>query len=1495
MFRELAYDHVISRVRGVQFCVLGPDEIRRRSAVEVTTNQTYVSNEPVAGGLFDVAMGATEWGRSCPTCGNGVAFCDGHFGHLEMAVPVFHIQFMEVVRKTLRCVCVSCSRVLVDDKAPEFVAIASRKLTNQRRWEAMHKLCVKARRCGHCGAAQPDAITRTDDMRLRLVWKPSAASARREAIAPVADDDEDEPEEEEFEEDEEPERDDDDDADERAASTPTTQAMSGGGGGSSGADVVFGAADALRVLRRIRDADARALGIDPDHCRPDWLVCTVLPVPPPSVRPSARTDASSRQEDDLTHILSDIVKYNGLVRAAIERGSATKTVDALVSILQAHVAMLVDNGARGGANPPKDRGGRVLRSLSDRIKHKDGRIRGNLLGKRVDFSARTVITPDPNLSVDELGVPAKIAMELTFPEVVSRHNRDRLKALVLTGPHQWPGARMVRKAGQAIVRLADHPDRGAIELNDGDVVERHLADGDHVMFNRQPSLHKLSMMAHRVRVMGDQTFRLNVCVCACYNADFDGDEMNMHVPQSLQTHHEIKSLAAVPRHILSPRYSKPIITIVQDVALGVFRITQPGVRVPRAAFWNLVASNPALDPAALPPPGGEDGESWTGRQVLSTALPPIDVRIGEGVRIEAGRIAEGVLCAKAYSKQSRGLVHTAYSAFGPDAARVMLDNTQKIACDFLVLRGFSVGVSDLIVSEERAAAARDRLARAKEDARAIMDRIHARTFENSSTKTDAEYKEQEIRRVLDAGVAEAAKIAQTDLDAGNNRMLNMILSGSKGQPLNAQQMLACLGTQLIEQRRVPDGFDGRTLPHFCKYDDGPEARGFIENSFTSGLKPHEFFFHAMAGRIGLIDTAIRTASVGYLQRRLIKSMEDCKIAHDLTVRNANGYIIQFLYGEDGMDAISLHAHDIEYLNMTPGEMRDRYWGPGLDAHFAALLNDRRALITDLCGGRNAAVPVMYPVHFARIVESARAGEPVVDQARVLQAIDDLDRDLRVGRLSARADAVRWLPLLARVFFSPRVVIERRRVSREAFDAAVQRVREEFWAAVAAPGEMVGIVAAQSIGEPCTQLVLNTFHTAGADSASQVASGVPRMSELMSMSRSIKTPAMRVALRPEWTGGVEAVKDAIARIQTTRFGDIVRSSELYFDPVAAAPETTRVAADAKWLRQVADIERALGIQREAGTCSWVLRFTLDRARMLDLQIEMIDVEFAVKEHYGDDVDCYVTDDGAEELVCRARIVASGDDDEDLLADVKALEQSMLEALVIKGVPRISKAVPVKPVEGLKRFQKDEVFEDDKEWSASTSGSNLAEVLCCEVVDALRTTTNDVHEVFATLGVEAARAALIVELRAVLMDLPLDFRHLSLLVDTMCSRGFFMSIDRHGINGRGELGPLAKSSFEQTDVMLINAGVFAETDRVNGVSANVMLGQVAPCGTGECELLMDVRRMRDTLPPVLEEEEAAAAAAGADGVARGADLAALEIGPAGAAGAAAVADADELEIV
>ena len=455
----------IEAIVGVQFGIFSPEEIERRSVVEITTQATYEGSEPKIGGLFDPRMGVLDNGKQCRSCGQTNHGCPGHFAHYRLTKPVYYIQFFETVLKILRCVCIRCAKLLIDKQ--QAGALVGRK-KGEVRWKEVSKLCASISRCGQdnedgCGAIQPQSYKREGIARVMANFGPLLAE------------------------------------------------------GSQILEVDY----VLQLFRRITDEDVNFMGFNHRFCRPDWMICTVLAIPPPQVRPSVVQDNNQRSEDDLTHKLFEIIKADKTLAQKIENNASKYVIDELTNVLQYHVATLVDNQIPGVA-PSAQRSGRPLKSIQQRLGSKEGRIRYNIQGKRVEFSARSVITPDPNISISELGVPLKIAMNLTVPERVTAFNRDKLYKFVQNGADTYPGAKTIVRADGRMISLR-HINTRELVLYAGDVVHRHLMDGDIVLFNRQPTLHRMSMMGHKAKVLPYNTFRLNVSVCSAYNADFDGD------------------------------------------------------------------------------------------------------------------------------------------------------------------------------------------------------------------------------------------------------------------------------------------------------------------------------------------------------------------------------------------------------------------------------------------------------------------------------------------------------------------------------------------------------------------------------------------------------------------------------------------------------------------------------------------------------------------------------------------------------------------------------------------------------------------------------------------------------------------------------------------------------------------------------------------------------------------------------------------------------------
>jgi len=1772
IYNELSYNAqkvIIEEVKGIQFSVLGPDEIIKRSVVKVTKTDTYTGSEPIVGGLFDPRMGVLEHNKICTTCEQKNVFCPGHFGHIELAKPVFHAMFFDIVKKILKCVCYRCSRILIsqhttiEELKNEMTRILAIK-NNQKRWEAYFKLCnttTKIKVCGDdkhigCGSKQPDRYNKEASMKIIAEWK------------------------------------------DKSKETSIQQE--------------FTAEDVLRIFKRITDEDMELMGFNPKWNRPEWMICTVLPVPPPAVRPSIIEENGQRREDDLTHKLSDIIKTNNNIIDKIAKGSSEETIKLITMVLQYHIFTFIDNQIPGLA-PSQQRNGRRLRSVCDRMKKKEGRIRGNLNGKRVDQSARSVITPDPYISIDELGVPIRVALNITFQEIVNEYNIEEMRKLIMNGSNKWPGAKYVKKfneVGPINLKYADLS-KIANELKYGDIVHRHLNDGDYVLFNRQPSLHKMSMMCHKVIIMPYQTFRLNVLDTPPYNADFDGDEMNLHCPQNIQTMSELKDLAAVPYLILAPRDGKPSIEVVQDTLVGSFRASKDYIVVGDKQMANLQMCNSYFK-GKLHKPSKEF--TYTGKDLFSEIMPPslyieMNNKADEKVIINNSKLISGTLDKSVFHNITNGLIPVIYHDYGPVEIKKFLDNTQRLICRWLLTSGFSIGISDLVTDVKTDLELNNKIKEMKASAYKKLEDMRKGDIENNSIFSNEEFLEREIIGILNQTTNEVAKISLAKIDEKTNRMFNMVKSGSKGKETNIAQIMACVGQQNVDGRRIAYGYTDRTLPHYTKYDDGPEARGFVENSFISGLSPQEVFFHAMGGREGLIDTAVKsvtgdtdiiivengiikfvkigswidnkfnndenknlieifgpedmnmemlgvrddeiyiptcdykgniiwgkitnvsrhdpgeilylvetrtgrkitvtkskslmvwdeetkefikkntpdiiigdklpvtlnlpqiksndieltenegynigkkvakidnkipkysliasdefikgliagycdynaeikdnmiilkitskelidefilvlgrigivgyinndsiiiknikkfkdlikitnnnlilelnkienieddneisndvildviikitpifenefknkyrkvydvsvpetgnfstvngihcvnTSETGYIQRRLVKAMEDAKINYDNTVRNANGLIIQFIYGEDGMDGCKIEKQLIPTIEMKFLEMENKYNLTSADnlqiyltptafkeitkstydrckEHFKLLIEDKNFLINKVNKNKKGSI-INYPIPFNRIIKTCIKRRETSNIKATLTdltpdyILDKIDELIENNYIKDIEQGMIYYHILLRVYLSPKKLIIEYNFNKSMFDWIISQINEYFKEAIAQPSEMVGIIAAQTIGEMGTQMTLDSFHVSGTAAAVKATSGVPRLKEILSATKKTKTPTLIIYMKQDVASvknpkiaedGIEYNDERIEQtksiamsiknsIEITTLSNILEFSEIFWD--AGKLETT--IEEDKGILNI--YKKFATLDTSANKCRsdspWVLRMKFNKEKMNSCGLRMIDIYTKLNKAYNKYIDCVYSDDNAEECIFRIKLTdyALKDiENKDEVAALKAMEHNIVYQVLLKGIKGINKVSLNKKKYDIYNPEL-EVFDKVVEWVLDTDGTNLSEILSNPNIDATRTISNDIREIYDVLGIEAARNALYNELVNVTGEGSMNYRHLSLLIDTMTFRGNLMSIDRHGIN-RNASSALSKSSFEESVDMLINASIFSEYDNTSGVSPQVMLGKVPNCGSGNFDIILDEEHLIELLKSVKETKE------------------------------------------
>lgn len=1457
------------RVCKLEFDLLSDDELRAYSVVSVENSVMYTRGIPSVGGINDLRMGTTDHRTSCGTCGNGVYDCPGHVGHIELPLPVVHGMYVDTVLKTLRVLCFWCAR-------------PKRELADgipaDARFAAAYADCRGATRCVHCHGPQPHYAR--VHMALKITWvessfeglAPDEIAQARAPFTPVtireiftACDDADvariglhgRPEN-------------------MVPSTvvvppPVIRPAIVNDARCRGQDDLTHILQAINkkaiqlrsTLETIPQRDIEAAAAD------GLLVTTVYDRDVPmdaedTESPDAAGAAEGDEEDDedpegdhdddadQDEVDGDDADLDdpgddevGEDRTAASPSTATTRTAAAGEAaevwekLQGDVAALFNNTSRARGQTLQ-RSGAPTRTLKHRLTGKHGRIRENIQGKRTNQSARSVISPDPTLDLDEIGIPRRVAMILTVPEPVNASNISRLTQRVRNGPGHLLGAASVVTRDGCVIDLEVLPTerrmaltlRPAVAGRRGDVVERFLTDGvdehtepDVVVFNRQPSLHKFSMMGHRVRVLPGYTLRMSELAAKPYNADFDGDEMNVHVPQSAMARAEVSELMMVSQLIMSPQGNRPVVGLVQDSLLGAYLLSDPATTLTRRVALDILHSvrHPEMYP--LGAPTRADGR-YTGAEIVSVLLPSINLTLGELV-IQRGRLLHGRLDKRSIGASAGGIVQVICQDFGSLRAARFLSDIQSVVMRFLAVRGFSMGICDCII--------------ASEDERALVDRATGRAMEcATSVLADKEgyvacgvgaEAERAVLRITSGALSTVGKVVGESL-APLNALNDMVTAGSKGNPVNYTQIMGCVGQNCVEGGRICVTA-ARTLPCFKQGDDTLEAHGFVENSYIDGLTPPQLFFHAMGGREGLVDTAVRTAQTGYLQRRTIKGLEEKGVAHvpyhpthqRRPVLSAKRAVIQLHYGGDGCDGSRLERVALPCLLETEDDKLRAHIG---DPEEIAIV---QALRARLLRGREGLVGVELkayahvPVCARREVEyTAAASGGVVNAGsrggrERRRSVDDLCTCIRA---IMTADGGAALEYTVRYWLCLRE-LDRYELDAGATRALCVRIRDRVAAAAVSPGEMVGIVTAQSFGEPLTQMTLNTFHLAGVGGG--VTQGIGRIKELIDVTKKPKTPVLTLPL----VGRLGATREAASRfaqgLPRCTLGDICLP-HVVLERREAPPDALQALCLAEQLT-------------EQEPCQYVICGILHAERSRSVGVYPEDVARAVRSYCpSEDHPCVRT------CVCytaTAVVVgvsfAQGDDNPGVgLVTARRVAMKLYGTVALAGVAGIAAA----HVEHVAGCAAGGALADTHVVRAARG--DLQGALAIDGVDWRRATSNNVIDVQQVLGVEAARTVLMRELYATISydGTYISMRHIALLVDSMCHHGYVMPMSRHGINREKPDETLKKCSYEETMEVLANAAAFGHTDNMDGVTPSVAFGQhCTSMGTAASSVYHDKR--------------------------------------------------------
>lgn len=1370
----------MNQVKSITFSILSKEEINDRSVLGITDGKTDIKGTKVHQGIDkdtpgpnNKRLGVLSSKELCVTCGKTNIQCPGHFGHINLEIPVYHPNYVKTIVRILNCVCVKCYNCRKTKEYVEFIP----QLENTKgpeRLKQMMKACSTVKICWNCKQNTPKYIYDKKLFNIAIKEK-------------------------------------------------------------DGTTIIVATSDVLDILSHISNETLLLIGfnnylIDSDlyknnitfpsynvnhrhQIRPESFIFTKFAVLPRAARPHSCVDGTDFS-DDLTEVIVAIVKLNESLKDLKPKKDVNPQVHRkqIEAKLTSYVQIYINNKATAGSGSSYGTKNitRQFKTINQRLSSKDGQLRKELMSKRVNHSSRTVIGSGPDLELNQVGVPFDIAKIIVMEEIVKKWNikginnllvNGQIKTILIKHPlipeRKFQLEMMIEKEGkntftdiydvvfyflkkQRKDHLTTREDPKLLIL-----VYRYLRDNDICILNRQPTLRIEGMMAMRVKLVPHKTFRFNLGVCSAYNADFDGDEMNIHFCQNHLARMEAEMIMDAARHIITPQRNAPIIAPIQDSLLGGYLITKKTEMVEWKRLMNLITrSNPLgvekgwkdfltraekYYPAYIVS-GNMVGDVCPGTLAISVLFPrdfyyerKNNVSSVEPVvKIEYGIWLCGQGDKSIFGDKAKGVIHVIHQEYGFEKCKQYIDAYTFLTGNWLTSRGFSVGIMDCQTKSNNV----------------IKDKIAELMLKADVLLKGKEYNsdvERQINTELNSATNIGQKLAESELYGGrDNAFTSMALSGAKGKGVNISQIIGMLGQQNVKGKRIYNYLSNqtRTLPHFKCNDNSPMARGFVDRPYLHGIRPEHTYHHAMGGREGVVSTSCSTQETGYIQRQGSKKVENEFIGLKLYLTDGNGYIYQYSYN-DWLDPYKL---------MYPSNSSEL-------SFFDPILIARRLTQKD------KYVEELSQTEIDNICSSLKF--PGFDFGNYFSFRNTMKVREQVSRLLSK------------------VILTKDKRARLEFAKVIQN---RFESSIINPGEAVGLIACSSISEPITQQTLDVFHLSGM-AGKTVTMGVPRIKELLHISKTLKTPSCIVFIKnlhidktlSEAEQYISVYKNSI-HIQQLLFSDVVIGSpQLKWKGDSQPPICPLIDKYKKYKENVEDWWEIEQVDEE-----WCLEFTISSGLLFKYRVDMEEIQEALSDALeGCIVVCSPASVGKIKIYCgQTDIYHKSLLDRNISANalpfffLKEIAQSILLDTKIRGIDGIKKIFPT---------------QKEGEWCVETEGTNLIELLGHPDVDPTKTISDDPREIYSCFGLYAARNFLIEELiRVIGYDgTYINEAHISLLVDTFIRRGALTGIGRHGQDPTA--GPLSMACFEEAQKTIENAAMFGIVDSAKSVSAKIALGQ------------------------------------------------------------------------
>ena len=1393
-------------IKEIEFEVYDNDKVKKYSVMNETNGikkqELYDNQKPRAGGLIDAHMGTTTDNNICQTCNLNYIDCPGHFGHIELEGIEYHLGLFNYVKKILSCICINCGEIRRQPQLTfEQLQKKLKKFTGKNRLDQLILLCKDTKNCVNCNRPLPK-IKQIEQLSKGIfdIYIEFTNEKERRTISPE---------------------------------------------------------EVYNLFKKISKQNLELMGLT--KTKPEDLLYVNFPVPPMHVRPSVKVEGlvGNIKIDDLTSYLSDIVKNNNQLRQ-FKFDNKTEQQKKSRQVLQTALIKYYDNEIKDLPISSSDKG----KSLTSRLRTKEGRFRSNLMGKRVDYSARSVISPDTCISMNEVRIPLVIAKTLSFGEMVTQYNIKELNKYVLNGPDKYPGANIVhilRDDGTYNHMSLSYTTK-QIYLKPGDIVDRHLIDGDIVLFNRQPSLHKYSMMGHYVKVMTDPRFisiGLNLGVTEPYHADFDGDEMNITIPRSIQSKIELEELASVNKLLVNAQTSKPVYGCKMDAVVGTYIITSNDkIKIPKHIVMNLLSNLTA-------PIDKEyefthfNKEYYTGKEVFSLIIPKKITMIESDVKIINGEIIEGSINKK-YLKdgETKSLLRLVEEFYDANEMKKFFDNAQTLINNFFLWYGYTTSCKDISISNDL-----------KEQIKTMIKNVLLKSnilttdIENDPSSCSQDVYEMKMTEILSNIRTDIGDFILKNFELDNN--LNIMKnSGSSGKikPDSVSKNISVEGQQATKGGRFNKNLNGRVYPYFNKDLNTAYERGFNQHGFYDGLTFTEFLNNAITAREGLIKIQLNTADSGYVEHKNVKCLEDIHVAYDNTVRDVNDNIIQFIYGDSGINPIYLYDYTMKSLGMNDEELKNNFtftkeelkniknYNDKDNEEFYNIIKKLRDYIRKVKINSNInnleITKFKVPLNIIKINSVINGDEKkgnLIECKYILEKIEEflehknskflLGYEQKKNSLLIKdEDCIKnILKLMLYETFAPKKCILTYKLTKELFDNIMENLKQDLQHHIVDAGEMVGCLAAQSICENITQTNLNSHHLTGVGSKTATTTGFKRITEILNNTKENSTPGMVIRLDKDHLTDKIYGEKISTYLKQTILSEVRDIIEIYYDPKVEHKQKDRIGRTFN-----------LTSEEQNDKLPWLIKIHFNREELLLKNIELRDilVQFVNEIENNTNkklsflssinkysISCNDTNDIDPMIHLRLNLVNYK------IEILHKIVDDFIDNIKLKGMKNI-RETSLEDDTIISINEKDNSIQNIKEVIIKTAGENILDIRNIKYVDSNKSITNNINQIYQLFGIEAAKTAIINELMKE-TGYNISYNHLSILIDYMTRNGYIISVDRNGLKKiDGSL--LSKISFEKPIEQLMTAAVFNEKDDCVGVSSRIMTGQIINGGTGAFKL-------------------------------------------------------------